>query len=163
MSIIRDVFKDFSQKVLIEVPAFNKAFKISMNDYLVELISEFPSDRNNYEIVIDTAHLFADGCECSDIIQICKDFDGVISTIHLNGNENDKFTTDKHIEIFSPNSKMKNIKEMIQYFKDTNKLMIAEVNRGTYGYNDWKTFCDSYGIKIVDFSEKLIINNEKIL
>ena len=162
MCIIRDMFKDFPYKILIEVPAFNKAFQISMNDYLAAIIGEFPADRNNFEICIDTAHLFANGCSSDDIIEVCKNFEDVIHTIHLNGNENEQYCTDKHIEIFSPNSKLKNIKNMVQYFKDKNMLMIAELSRGTYGYNDWKTFADSYDIKIVEFSEKLMINNEKI-
>ena len=163
MSIIRKLFRDFNQKVLIEVPSFNSSFRISMHDYLIRIVEEFPCDKNNFEICIDTAHLYANGCECEDIIKVCEEFSDVISTIHLNGNENAPWNNDKHIEIFSPNSKLKNIKEMMQYFKSKNFLMIAEVNRGTYGYSDWKAFADSYGIKIVDFSEKLIINNEKIL
>ena len=162
MCVIREVFKDFSQKVLIEIPSFNSGMKMNVKDYITKIISEFPYETNNFEICIDTAHLFANGCDSTDIINICKEFNDIISTIHLNGNENEQFQNDRHIEIFSPNSKLKNIKQMIEYFKSTNKIMVAEIRRGTYNYNDWKTFADSYGLKIVDFSEKLIINGEKI-
>ena len=162
MSILRDIFKDFEQKVIIEIPSFNSGFRIDINEYIERIINEFSKDKNNFYICIDTAHMWSNGCDSTKIIETCKKFEKYITVIHLNGNEKEQYQTDLHVEIFNPDSKLKNIKEMIQYFVSKNLLMIAEIRRGTYGYNDWKTFADSYKCPIVDFSEKLIINGEKI-
>jgi len=161
-SILREVFKDFNQKVLIEIPSFNSGFKIPVPEYLEKILSEFP-EGSKFEICLDTAHMFANGCQTNDIIEICKRFEKYVSVIHLNGNEKEQFQSDVHVEIFNPESKMKNIKEMMQYFVSKKFLLVAEIRRGKYGYSDWKKFCDSYNLPIVDFSEKLIINGEKIL
>lgn len=161
MSVIRDVFKGFSQKVIIEVPAFNSGMRMDIDEYIQKIVDEFPED--GFEICIDTAHLHANGCDSTKIIETCKKFSKYISTIHLNGNANEQFKTDLHTEIFNEKSKLKNIKEMMTFFKESGYLMIAEVRRAEFGYNDWKTFADSYGIEIVEFSEKLILKHEKVL
>lgn len=160
MSIVRDVFKDFQQKILVEVPSFNSGFRMDVEQYLDKIVKEFD---DKFEICIDTAHLFANGCQSKDIIRICEKFSNLISTIHLNGNGNEQFRTDYHLEIFNPKSKLTDIDEMMKFFKSKGWLLIAEVTRAEYGYSDWKAFADKYELKIVEFSEKLIIKHEKVL
>ena len=162
MAVIREVFKDFTETVIIEIPSFNSGMKIPLDDYISKISKEFP-ETTKFGFCIDTAHMWANGCDTQEIIRLCKKYKNLITVIHLNGNEKEQFRSDVHVEIFNSKSKLTNIKDMMNFFKENKWLMIAEVTRAEFGYNDWKTFADSYEIPIVDFSPKLIIKHERIL
>lgn len=161
MNIIRTIFDGFEYKVIVEVPTFNSGTKIDMREYLDRLIKEFPND--SFGICLDTAHLYANGCSTNDMIEIIQEYRDVILAIHLNGNENEQFKPDRHVEIFNPANKIPDVPKLMETLKTLDVPLIAEITRATYNYSDWKSFADRYEIPIVEFSEKLMINREKIL
>ena len=160
MAILREKFKDFKGKVLIETPSMNSQYKPSLDEYFSHIAREFDE---KFEICIDTAHMHANGWNVDDIIAVCEKYNDKISTIHLNGNSREPYHSDEHVAIFSPANNLKDVDKLMKYFAKKNYLMIAEITRPEYKYEDWAQFAKKYELKIVDFSEKLIISRERIL
>ncbi len=144
--------------LLLETPSFVSGFKMDMTKYITNIINNTFDKfiNNNVEICIDTAHLYANYCDSSDIIKLLdtkindkKKIIDYVNVIHLNGNVNNKGKSDKHTPIFADNNKMTNIDELMKYLKDKNKILITENTTNHTTYEDWQKFAAEYKINIV--------------
>ena len=145
--------------ISIEMPAFTKSIYTSINksDMLNFIRSYFNECvKYGFEIVIDTAHLYSNGLEVDDMIKILNEFKNNYTFIHLNGNEHDKYTKDKHTT-FTKNNKIKDIDKLLKYVSKLNKICISEQKCNDMKY--FKNIAEKYGFKLNDEKniEKLII------
>ena len=122
-------------------------------EYTDEILKAIPKKyKNNFRIVIDTAHLFANGFTGKDMIPYIDKYKDMIEFIHFNGNKSSiSNSKDKHIPMYKSGNNIKEVKELTTYISSLKKLLIAEdsTERGTY--DEWKKFCETYDIKIVPF------------
>lgn len=157
MNIIITLCNKFPQIIVaLEIPSFKTGFKMNIVEYFTIIISYFKLvTNNNIEIVFDTAHLFANGLNGKDMITL---FETIVNDhklidycniIHLNGNERNMYSSDKHCPIFSVKNKIKDVDEMIKYLSSHKKIMIAENTTEHASYDDWKNFAKQYNIEII--------------
>jgi endonuclease IV len=154
-------------KIIIEMPAFKGAFidelkermasdnsykKSTVNDitvldyltYYFEHITAY-----NFDIVLDTAHLYANGAAVEDMIALYKHFAKNMKITHLNGNKNRQFTSDNHCPIFMDKNKIEGIERLMTYLSTTNLVLVTENASDGVEYVEWKRFADKYKITIV--------------
>jgi endonuclease IV len=93
-------------KLVIEIPAFTKSFHMNIIDkydfidkYLQTLVD------NGFDIVLDTAHLYANGLNCEQMVQLIDKYKSNFNWIHLNGNSKTQFTSDKHVFVLDESNK----------------------------------------------------------
>lgn len=149
--------------LVLEIPAFKAGFNMNVNKYFNIIISNFfdKFKYHNVELCFDTAHLYADGLDCEDMIKLFetkikdKKLIDYAKIIHFNGNVNKMGKSDKHVQIFSPSNKMTNTDKLISYLKDKNKILITENTTSHSDYNDWVKYAKKYNIKVVEFNEHL--------
>lgn len=126
-----------------------------ISNYLTKIINYmniFPSDK--FYVVIDTAHLFADGCEVDDMIYIINKFKNKIKYIHLNGNINPKFTSDSHVPLFGSKNKIKNWEKLSKFCASLNIICIAEITKFGTDWKEWEKYAGENGFKLVSFNDK---------
>lgn len=108
----------------------------------------------SFRIVVDTAHLFANGFSGEDIIKFLKKHESKIEFIHLNGNKNAMFTRDNHVPMYdSIANKIDHVDEIMKEISKMKKFLIAEDSTVKGTYEEWKEFCKKYGIKIVEYNK----------
>ena len=149
--------------LVLEIPAFKAGFNMDVKEYFTIIIDSFFNKfkYHNVELCFDTAHLFADGLDCEDMIKL---FETKISDkklidyskiIHFNGNQNKMGKSDKHVQIFSPTNKMTNTDKLINYLKDKNKVLITENTTSHSDYNEWVKYAKDNGVNIVSYNNNL--------
>lgn len=124
-------------------------------DYLtkvLKIIESFPKD--SCFIVLDTAHMFANGCEADDMIKIVQKFRPFMRYLHLNGNVNYKFTSDSHVPMFSAKNKIKNFEGMCSAIASEGLICVAEVTKEGGEWKDWEEFAEKFGFRLVKFNER---------
>lgn len=109
---------------------------------------------NDFHIVIDTAHLHANGCDEDDMEYIIMKFKDKIKYIHFNGNINNKFTCDSHTAMFANNNKIKNWQKLSEFCAKLNKICIAEITKTGSEWNEWVNYANEYGFKLVEYNNK---------
>ena len=158
--ILSKIFNKVKDIILVlEIPSFKSGFKMDAYKYFEIIITNYFNKfvNNNVELCFDTAHLFANCVDSQDMIKLFeskinnKKLIDYCKIIHLNGNVNQMGKSDKHIQIFSPNNKMKDVDKLINYLKDKNKIFIAENTTSHANYKQWEEFANKYNIKIVDY------------
>ena len=89
-------------KIVIEIPAFTKELNQKINnkykfvdDYLQTIVNA------GFDIVLDTAHLYANGLNCREMVALIDKYENNFEWLHLNGNSRPQFTSDEHIFILS--------------------------------------------------------------
>jgi hypothetical protein len=110
--------------LLLETPVFSRSLRLELlrlinhgmavdpkeEDYLMNcfyldtLIPYFPIGA---KLVIDTAHLWSNGLNSDEIVNIIEKYKEHIALIHLNGNDRPKYTRDRHVAFFSPMNRIK--------------------------------------------------------
>lgn len=154
-------------RVIIEMPAFKGTFindlkltmandqsypksdakDITIQDYIGYYFDRIVS--YGFDIVLDTAHLWSNGCNVDDMIALYKRFAKNMKISHLNGNKNRQFTSDAHCPIFLEKNRIENVDTLMQYLSTTNLLLITENASDGVEYVQWKRFADKYKIAIV--------------
>ena len=153
--------------IIIEMPSFK-------SDFIEQLIKECNSiyDKSNtgkinyiyyyfdkiinyFDIVIDTAHLYANGCNVDDMINIYETYKNNMKISHLNGNKNSQFHSDAHCPIFSPKNHIENINKLISYLSTTNLILITENTSDGVDYKTWEIFAKNNNLKIVNEHDNL--------
>lgn len=119
---------------------------------VLKIIESFPKD--SCFIVLDTAHMFANGCEADDMIRIVQKFRPFMRYLHLNGNVNYKFTSDSHVPMFSGKNKIKNFEGMCSAIASEGLICVAEVTKEGGEWKDWEDFAERFGFRLVKFNEK---------
>lgn len=160
--------------ICIEIPAFSKAFidyikqnviiKSSNNsnqqinqplnpyynficEYL-NTVTSFKPVNNQFQIVLDTAHLHSNGLNGIEIIKLCNEYLNYYDFIHMNGNIKDQFKPDIHTPIDSVNDKIKFSEYVVRNIAKLNKICICETKDGDYEY--YQELSEEYGYSIVD-------------
>jgi hypothetical protein len=126
----------YKLQICIEMPAFCKSMYSILNqsdiyDFTLSYFNE--AVKKGFDIVIDTAHLFSNGLETNQIIDILEIFKNNYKFIHLNGNAHAKFKKDKHTTLtscpdFEPNliPKSNLILEKVSILMNSGKVCISE-------------------------------------
>lgn len=123
-------------------------------EYLNKIIFAIPPKYSaNFKLVVDTAHLFANGFDGLDMVEFIEKYKNMIQFIHFNGNSNSQFTKDKHVPMYRVDNKIKNVDELTTYISKLNITLIAEDSTEKGSYDDWKKFCDKFKIQIVKFNK----------
>ena len=151
----------------IEIPSWSKDMQLFMNPdlkqdpkkYLSEYFDEilkyeslFPN--NSLRLVMDTAHLFANGCQTKEDFEfIFNKYKHYITYVHLNGNKNPVFKTDTHVPIFSS-------EDRIRCWMDISRLCnkgfvcIAEITKIGSTWKKWEDYANEFGYKLVNKNEE---------
>lgn len=124
------------------------------NNYTNELLDVIPAKyTDKFYICVDTAHLFANGFDTSAMITYMKKYNDRIKYIHFNGNKNAMFSKDKHVPMYRSDNRIDNIEALTKYCSSIKKILIAEDSTEKGSYEEWKSFCDKYKLKIVDYND----------
>ena len=161
--------------ICIEIPAFSKAFidyikqnvitdslnnsnnqqiNQPLNPYYnficeyLNTVTSFKPVNNQFQIVLDTAHLHSNGLNGIEIIKLCNEYLSYYDFIHMNGNIKDQFKPDIHTPIDSVNDKIKFSEYVVRNIAKLNKICICETKDGDYEY--YQELSEEYGYSIVD-------------
>ena len=109
----------------------------------------------NFNIVFDTAHLHALGLDGNSMCELIDHYLMYVSYIHLNGNMNSMFTSDKHAIIFSNANKFVNsIDPIVRYCSEHKLVCVMEITQERTKYENYKIFANRYGFRLVnDYSD----------
>ena len=110
------------------------------------------------DIVIDTAHCFANGLNVDDIIYLLNKYKGHYHFIHLNGNMQQQFKPDRHTLILTdgitdiqPNL-IENCEKLMEFISTlTNVVLICEIIYKKYDY--WSDLAQKYKLDIITEDE----------
>ena len=148
-----ELLNNLPHKTNIEIPSFSKQL-IAMMDKPFTFIDEylkFVVD-NNFPIVLDTAHLHANGLNVNEMITLFEKYKDSYKYIHLNGNEKAKYLSDIHCPITSDRNKILHVDRLLSNIpKD--KIIISESPCGDWNY--WVNLSKEYGWNLVKFDEHL--------
>ena len=111
-------------------------------------VTSFKPVNNQFQIVLDTAHLHSNGLNGIEIIKLCNEYLNYYDFIHMNGNIKDQFKPDIHTPIDSVNDKIKFSEYVIRNIAKLNKICICETKDGDYEY--YQELSEEYGYSIVD-------------
>ena len=154
-------------RIIIEMPAFKGTFINDLKEFMVNDQTYSKTDIKDitvqdyigyyfdrivscgFDIVLDTAHLWANGCNVEDMIALYKRFAKNMKITHLNGNKNRQFTSDSHCPIFLEKNRIENTDVLMKYLSTTPLLLITENASDGVEYVQWKRFADRYNISII--------------
>ena len=111
-------------------------------------VTSFKPVNNQFQIVLDTAHLHSNGLNGIEIIKLCNEYLNYYDFIHMNGNIKDQFKPDIHTPIDSVNDKIKFSEYVVRNIAKLNKICICETKDGDYEY--YQELSEEYGYTIVD-------------
>ena len=111
-------------------------------------VTSFKPVNNQFQIVLDTAHLHSNGLNGIEIIKLCNEYLSYYDFIHMNGNIKDQFKPDIHTPIDSVNDKIKFSEHVVRNIAKLNKICICETKDGDYEY--YQELSEEYGYSIVD-------------
>lgn len=111
-------------------------------------VTLFKPVNNQFQIVLDTAHLHSNGLNGIEIIKLCNEYLSYYDFIHMNGNIKDQFKPDIHTPIDSVNDKIKFSEYVVRNIAKLNKICICETKDGDYEY--YQELSEEYGYSIVD-------------
>lgn len=153
--------------ICIEIPAFSKAFidyikqntiiTKSSNPYYnficeyLNTVTSFKPNNNQFQIVLDTAHLHSNGLNGIEIIKLCNEYLNYYDFIHMNGNIKDQFKPDIHTPIDSINDKINFSEYVVRNIAKLNKICICETKDGDYEY--YQELSEEYGYSIVEYNK----------
>lgn len=154
-------------RVIVEMPSFKGTF---VNDLKTAMVNDQSYDKSDvkditvqdyigyyferitaygFDIVLDTAHLWSNGCSVDDMISLYKRFDKNMKITHLNGNKNRQFTSDAHCPIFLEKNRIENVDSLMKYLSTTDLILVTENASDGVEYIQWKRFADKYGLSII--------------
>lgn len=147
---------DINHKFCIEIPAFTKTLtKYVLDNYEpLEFVTLYLDTiiRNNFTIILDTAHLHSNGLKVEDMLYLMNKYKDNFKYLHLNGNERKQFTSDIHCPITSSNNKITHVDLLLKsLLKD--KIYISESPCNNWEY--WVELSKKYNLKLVNFNENL--------
>jgi endonuclease IV len=152
LQVIKQLFNDTDINVCIEIPSFARSLLTTITDNynFINNYLDFIIEKLNCEIVLDTAHLHANGLGGKDIAQLIQKYKDNYTFIHLNGNSKAKYCSDVHTPIESSSDKLTYVSFILESIpKD--KYLISESPCGDWNY--WVELCKKYNLKLVDFND----------
>ena len=148
---LMNIDKFFDNKIIcIEIPSFTKELnKISsyefINNYLDTVINF--RGNNQFQIVLDTAHLHANGLKVNQMIELMNKYKDHYDFIHTNGNIREMFKPDVHCQLDSVNDQIEDSNLLWVNMVKLDKICICETKYGDYEY--YKEISEEYGYEIV--------------
>ena len=139
----KDLHKEFGKEADQRVQVVEKYFKALLDEAKALDVSR------HVHIVIDTAHMFANGCTEDDIIEVIKKYDSKIKYLHWNGNVRPMYATDSHAPIFSEASLLPYDK-ISKVVARMNKICVCEITKDGEAYAKWETYARKYGFHLVE-------------
>lgn len=167
--------KNTNIKLCIEIPAFKKDLyqtidqlynQDTLNLKVIQFIKECLNEciKNDFSIVLDTAHLYANGLTTQQQIELLQEYSSHYKYIHLNGNCKNVHEPDEHtilnpdnfktLNSFKPN-KIPDADLLLSEVAKLNKICISEEKCNDYDY--FKNIADKYKFNLV--SRQIIINS----
>lgn len=166
---LRTLSTNTKLNMIVEMPAFSKElvmyantkFHMTMKQFVIEYLNRCV--QFGLSLCIDTAHLYANGLNSDDIIQIIEMFQNYIKFIHLNGNCREQFKKDKHtVPILTtltfesdvskfevpPDNMIDNFDTVLNYLSMKKFICILELHYKNYEY--YSTLAKDYDFNIVD-------------
>ena len=155
--------KDNYLVLVLEIPAFKSGYKEDVTKYMKLIIENFfhKFSLGNVEICYDTAHLFANGLDCKNMVKLFevgvngKKLIDYSKIIHFNGNQNEMGKSDKHVQMFSEDNKMTHRGRLIRYLRDKDKILITENTTSHSDYNHWLEYTKHYKVALVEDNEHI--------
>ena len=161
LQLIIEIFQNTDIIPCIEIPSFSKD--------LIKYIDE--NFKSNYtffiklyfdtvltilkqlqpQIVIDTAHLHANGLNVDEMIELFDEYKDFYDFIHLNGNKREKFLSDIHVPINHDENKIQNVDKLLKYLSTMNKISVSEC--GVLNWDYWEKLSEKYKFKLVKYDE----------
>ena len=143
--------------LVLEIPAFKAGFNCDVIKYFEIIISNYfdKFKYNNVELCFDTAHIFANGIDCNDMVKLFetkikdKKLIDYCKIIHFNGNKNVMGKSDIHVQMFSPDNKLTDTDKLVSYLKDKNKILISENTTSHSEYDEWVKYAKTNNLNIV--------------
>jgi len=147
-------------ELVLEIPYISCINKEHTFEYIINyfknIVQYFEKFKNrNVSLCFDTAHLYSNGLDSEDMIRLFeykindKRLIDYCKIIHFNGNERSKYTSDKHVAIFSKKNKFTETEKLIDYLVKANKILIAENTSNFDTYENWKEFAEKHDLRIV--------------
>lgn len=126
----------------------------AINGFLSIIIKNISNNElfiKNFSIVFDTAHLHALGLDGNDMCKIIDPYLNYCQYVHLNGNMNSMFSSDKHAIIFSNLNKfIKTIDPIVKYCFEHKLICVMEITQERTKYDNYKIFAKKYGFRLVN-------------
>lgn len=149
--------------LVLEIPSFKSGFKENVLQYFTKVITGYfhKFKLNNVELCYDTAHLYANGLDCKDMITLFesevkgKKLIEYAKIFHLNGNQTPMGRSDRHVQMFDKTNRMTNTGKLMRYLKDKNKVLITENTTSHSYYKLWVRYAKHYNIAIVEENEHI--------
>ena len=137
------------KKAMVNDQSYNKSDvnDITVQDYICYYFDRIVS--YGFDIVLDTAHLWSNGCSVEDMIALYKRFDKNMKITHLNGNKNRQYTSDAHSPIFLEKNRIENVDSLMKYLSTTELILVTENASDGVEYVQWKRFADKYKLSII--------------
>lgn len=158
---LSDIDKCFNNKIIcIEIPAFTKAMNEMINKFNVshyDFIDKYfktvidYSGKNEFQLVIDTAHMHANGLNGKEMFKLMEKYCDWYDFIHMNGNIKDKFKPDVHTQLDSINDKIEFSEYLLRKIVSLNKICVCETKDGDYEY--YEEISKEYGYGLVEPNE----------
>lgn len=154
---LKFIDKCFNNKIVcIEIPAFSSAMHKFIKDsgkscyefvdnYL-KIIYDFKGS-NEFQMVIDTAHMHANGLNGKEMFEIMDKYKDGYDFIHMNGNIKDRFKPDIHTQLDSIDDKIEFSCYLIENIVKLNKICVCETKDGDYLY--YEEISKEYGYELV--------------
>lgn len=162
LQYLSNMSKLYSVEIGIEIIRFTQSFIDYINENYKSMLEFIDSYfgmivKHQLSIIIDTAHMYANGLTTTETIKLIHKYHENIQFIHLNGNSNKPYTKDKHVSIFSEKNKIDNIDKLISSISSYNIILISEMKccHTLEEYNEYKEFMSKYSI---DMPDESIIN-----
>lgn len=148
--------------ICIEIPAFASSLHNYVKksgkscyefvDSYLEFIAKYASCKDNeIQMVIDTAHLHANGLSGKEMIMLLEKYKECYDFIHMNGNIKDQFKPDVHVQLDSENDKIEQSEYLLSHIVNLDKICVCETKDGEYEY--YEDIAKEYGYEIVEKNE----------
>jgi endonuclease IV len=154
LNVYKRLVKDVN--FIIEMPTLCKSYFTELDETYKDYVIKYFEIcvKNGFDICVDTAHMFANGLNVDDIIEVLEHFKGNYKFIHLNGNCRNQFTKDKHTipinddSINEPKNMIEDMEKLMNYISGLGVNCIMELKYSNYEY--YKSLSDKFNFKIVD-------------
>lgn len=107
----------------------------------------------SYRLVIDTAHLHANGCDADAIVEIIEKYRDRMQFMHLNGNMRPMWTSDTHVPMFSGANRMIGWERVSECCAKAGVVCVAEVTKNGASWNEWEEYAKRFGFELVKESD----------
>lgn len=122
-------------------------------DRIISRFSKFP--KGSFSIVLDTAHLFALGCDADEQIKLFHKYRSLMKYCHLNGDINPKYSSDSHVPIMSSKNKMTDWVKLSAEIAKLGLICVAEITKYGKQWNEWEDYAKRFNFDLIPYHKQL--------